>query len=130
MQDERTGLLFLDARINGRPARLLLDTGAAVSVMNARLLDITAWDLKASRFSDAGPEVRMFSVYTREAVWAQAAITLSSLKTRSLRVVAMDMEMFARSLGRRVDGVLGQDFLTSFGHLIIDHKQRKLSLYP
>jgi hypothetical protein len=46
------------------------------------------------------------------------------------RVVAMNLEVFARSVGQNVDGLVGQDFLSEFHQVVIDFKDHKVLLYP
>jgi hypothetical protein len=72
-QDARNKLIVLDARINGKPARLLLDCGASTSVVNARLLEVGSWELQTAKFAAQGPAVRTISALAGEVVWADAA---------------------------------------------------------
>ena len=122
-QDGRNKLIFLEARINGKPALLLLDSGATITIVNARLLEIGDWDLRASKFSTEGPG------FGGKAVWADAVLALAPTQAAKRRVAAVDLELFARSIGRRIDGLLGQDFLAEFDHVVIDFKAKKLLLY-
>jgi Aspartyl protease len=122
-QDVRNKLIFLDARINGKPALLLMDCGATITIVNARLLEIGDWDLRASKFSTEGPG------FGGEAKWADADLALGSTKGDRRRVAAMNLEAFTRSLGHHIDGLLGQDFLSEFDHVVIDFKAKKLLLY-
>jgi hypothetical protein len=129
-QDARNKLIFLDARINGKPARLLLDCGASTSVVNARLLEVGSWELQAARLAGEGPAVRTIAALAGEAVWIDAVVALGSMKGTRRRVVAMNLEVFARSLGQNVDGLVGQDFLSEFHQVVINFKDHKLLLYP
>ena len=122
-QDASNKLMFLEARINGKPALLMMDCGATVTIVNARLLEIGDWDLRAAKFSTEGPGV------AGEAVWSEAVLAIGSMKGNRRRVAAMNLEAFTRSLGHHIDGLLGQDFLAEFDHIVIDFKAKKLLLY-
>lgn len=122
-QDGRNKLIFLDARINGKPALLMLDSGASITAVNAALLEVGDWDLRIAKFSTQGPGV------SGEAAWAKAELAIGSTKGTGRWVAAMKLEALTSRLGRHIDGILGQDFLSDFDHVVIDFKAKKLLLY-
>lgn len=122
--DSRYDAILIQAEVNGKPATLLLDTGAAQTVLDARLLGLTNLDLKMSRFSQSGPGLR------GEAVWAEARLKLGARTWHEQRVVAMNLEPLASRYGRRIHGLLGQDILRQFARVTIDFRTRTLILVP
>ena len=122
-QDRLNKLIFVGGRINGRPAVLLIDCGASITVVDARVAEISDWDLHRAKFNGDGPGL------AGEAAWADAIITLDSTEGQRRHVAGMNLDGLTRRLGRHIDGVLGQDFLSQFDHVVIDFKTKKLRLY-
>jgi len=120
--DSRHDAILISAEINGKPATLIVDTGATQTVLDARLLGISRFDLKASGFSRSGPGFR------GEAVWSEARLKLGQRVWHEQRVVAMNLEEFTPRYGRVIHGLLGQDILRQFDRVTIDFKRRIISL--
>ncbi|MGH9789941.1 MAG: retropepsin-like aspartic protease [Candidatus Acidiferrales bacterium] len=120
--DSRYDAILIQAEVNGKSVRLLVDTGASQTILDAQLLGLTNLDLKISRFSSSGPGLR------GEAVWAQARLKLGARTWHEQRVVAMNLEQLASRYGQPVHGLLGQDILRQFARVTIDFRTRTLIL--
>ena len=97
-------MILLDAAVNGRPAVLLLDTGARTTLLS----NLTAPTLQLSK-----------PTYTGES--ARADLRLGSHTIASTFVV-VNLEQAKKQTGASFDGILGQDVLGQFSALRIDFK--------
>lgn len=120
--DARHSAILIAAHVNGKPVTLILDTGAAQTILDASVLGLTNLDLKMSRFSDSGPGLR------GEAMWASARLQLASRKWDNQRVVAMNLTPLASRYGRPIHGILGQDLLRQFARVTINFRSKTLRL--
>jgi hypothetical protein len=115
-------VILVEARVNGKPVTLILDTGAAATILHYQILDIPEMNLRLSRFLAGAPGMR------GEAMWAGANLRLGSKLWRERRVVVMNLREVSRVHGRQIDGILGQDILREFDRVVIDFKSRKIIL--
>src|SRR5262245_43871797 len=53
--ERRSGVIVVDVKVNDRAARLLLDTGAARTVIRPELVGVNPMELRVARFSGQGP---------------------------------------------------------------------------
>lgn len=119
--DSRFGSILIEIKINGRPATMLVDTGAASTFVRAELAGVDLGTLQRSRFrSDAGMEV--------SGVWERAKIELSGDWQTTVDVKAIDFTAVSQRYGRRIDGLLGQDVLRRFARVTIDFKAKQIVL--
>ena len=119
---ERVGNQFyVQARIDGiADAKLMLDTGAAMSVLSAERLAMLGYDLESAPqryFATAGGMVRAPVVELRE-------FEVGGRRARSWWVGAIDMP-----LSEAATGLLGMDFL-SLQPFVIDQERKVLVLGP
>jgi predicted aspartyl protease len=118
----KTDVILLEARVNGKPARLILDTGAAQTILSPQLVGIDPLEVKLSRFLSAGPGFR------GEATWGTATLRLGKRVWYDRRVVVMNLEEVSRTYGFKVDGLVGQDILKEFETITIDYKKKEVHL--
>ena len=104
-------LILLDATVNGKPATLLLDTGANRTLISNRY---GGPKLKPSQRNRAG--------ITGESVRATVNLSLESHMWAGQTVTVMDLHELQYSLGIEFDGLLGQDILRGFSAVRIDYK--------
>jgi hypothetical protein len=119
--DRRNGVIVVDGRVNDRPAKLLLDTGAAQTVIRPELVGLSATDLRLARFSGQGPGLG------GEAMAGEASLTLGD-RTWRRQVVLMNLGEVSRHFGVEVDGILGQDLLREFARVEIDFRAKTIRL--
>lgn len=119
----KSNLIVLDARINGSPRRLVLDTGASQTMLDstaARDLHIDAADRRTARGAGGDIEVSMAPL---------KSVTVGDARVENLTSIVSDVSPIAEKLGGNIDGVLGYDFLSRF-RLSIDYAARMLTLDP
>ena len=114
--------IVVEVRVNGRSARLVVDTGAANTVLSPEITGTPPLELKVSRFSDRGPG------FHGEAIWGEATLKLGKRTWYEQRVVVMNLQEVRRLYGPKIDGILGQDLLCAFDQVVIDFKSRTLRL--
>jgi predicted aspartyl protease len=116
------GLMLVEAKVNGKPAVLILDTGSNRTAINCRLVDVATPSVKDTVSIDKG------SGYVGSGVYTKATLAVGHSLWRDHVMIAIDTDAMSKSLGERVDGLLGLDFLGQFELVIVDLKQHKLTL--
>jgi Aspartyl protease len=113
------GLIVIQAKINGKTAALLFDSGAMRTFVNPAVLD----GLKTV----SGNAI---SIADGNAVDVRVVKTTVSLGDASLPVLvsSYDMNRFAASIGLRIDGVIGQDVIAKFSGILIDYVRHRITL--
>jgi Aspartyl protease len=117
------GMILLDAEVNGKPATLLLDTGA----------NDTSVDARSAGFSKMFPDkLRSTGVVGAEGRCAvrEVRLTLDHRDWHNRRVCVMDLGDATRHIGTRIDGLVGQDILRTFSAVRIDYKNQVVELEP
>lgn len=99
---EIDGLILLDVRVNGKPARLMLDTGATITIFRG----------------EAG--------YIAIEV---APGHLISVQAESFGKIGIINMKIAKTVGP-IDGILGENFLRGFRSLRIDYRAHLVELQP
>jgi len=106
--------------VNGRPATLLVDTGAAHTVISAGVVESAG--VRAARFQGQGPGL------SGEAIAADVKLRIASEVWPVRRVAVMNLQRVSQMYGREIGGLLGQDLLMEFERVTIDMKRRVLVL--
>jgi Aspartyl protease len=113
------GLIVIEAKINGKNASLLFDSGAMRTFVNPPILEgLTSSSGKAISIAD-GNRVEVRVVKTVVSLGGASAEVLVS---------SYDMTKFAGSIGLGVDGVVGQDFMGKFSGILIDYVRHRITL--
>jgi gag-polyprotein putative aspartyl protease len=112
--------MLLTATIDGRPATLLVDTGAGATYVRAGLAGVNEAAIARARFrTDVGTDV----------AHVRRTVTLGlGAWSQELRVGAANLSSLSQRFGRPVDGVLGQDVLGQFSRVTIDFRRKMLIL--
>jgi predicted aspartyl protease len=114
--------MLVEAKVNGKPAVLILDTGSNHTIVNSRLVDVATSAVRDTVTTKKG------SAYAGAGVYTKASLAVGPVSWRDHGIIAMDMTEMSKSLGESVDGLLGLDFLGQFELVIVDLKQHKLTL--
>jgi aspartyl protease len=115
------GLILLDRQVNGKPATLLLDTGANNSVVDYRAAGLDALKLDALRSTGStGAEGAC-------TVW-EVKLSLEHRSWFGRRVCMMNLADASKRIGVQIDGFIGTDVLSEFPAVRIDYKARVLEL--
>ena len=123
----KTKHLLCKARINGKSAVLLVDTGASNSCIHNAMQNHFGFQVKGDPFDAAGAsEGKMQAVMT-----AQCEIHLGRSFKGKQAFVLLDLNHVNTTLvsqgASEIDGILGADFLKK-NKAVIDYAQRKLFL--
>lgn len=114
--------ILIRAEVNGKPALLLLDTGANRTVVRPELVGVSASELQAARFRSASPGLQA------EFTFREATLRLGTREWRNRRLAVMNLEQVSRAYGRQLDGILGRDILREFSRVSIDFKKSVVAL--
>lgn len=102
-------LILLDATVNGKPASLLLDTGANNSIVDVHSAGFDGLKLDALRSTGkAGAE--------------------GACAVREVKLSLEHRSWLNRRMGVRVDGFVGADVLSEFSSVRIDYKAQTVEL--
>jgi hypothetical protein len=113
------GLIVVEAKINGKNATLLFDSGAMRTFVNPLILEgLTSSSDKAVSIAD-GNRIDVRVVKTVVSLGGASAEVLVS---------SYDMTKFASSIGFRFDGVIGQDYMCKFSGILIDYVRHRITL--
>lgn len=115
------GMILLDGQVNGKPAVLLLDTGANNSLVDIRFadreLDKQRYQLRSS--GNTGSQGTAFALREHIAL---------GLRSWDRVVGVMDLSDASKRVGAHVDGFIGADVLSEFSAVRIDYKAHTLEL--
>ena len=111
--------IFVNVRVNGKTARLLLDTGAGMTLVRPE-------------FAQGTIELRRLNIEQQagisEASLRRLSITLGEWSLKDHVVGVLDMTEVNRRTGASMDGVLGEDILCRFRTVRISFKDKTLEL--
>ena len=113
------GLVLVKVEVAGRPAVLIVDTGSNRTVISSEIAPIAA-RLDNIRSTSKG------SGWTGTGVLARATLRIGSVTMYNHPIVVMDMHDLSKSVGQRIDGLLGMDFFSELQLVVIDLKNHKL----
>lgn len=117
--------IFIDGKINGKPAKLLIDTGAGTSLLH--IASATAMGL------EVGPLTEIIYGVAGEAAagWAEVpSIQLGEAVFRDRRILATDMlKDKPEGTKAREDAILGADFMSKLD-AVISYPERRIFLRP
>lgn len=119
------GAVLVTVTVNGHAGTWFVDTGAAVTVVDAKAAGPDAEHaLKRARFEASGAGL------TGQGVVVAVDLELGGRTWKGRHVAAMDLSDIARVYGRQVDGIIGTDLLREYGAMTIDWAARRLTLSP
>jgi hypothetical protein len=115
-------LILIDAKINGNPVTLLLDTGA-----NNTILDVKTYgNILMSPIQPA----RQHAGIVGNALRVRMDLEIAHRFLFSQPVSVMNLEGLPKQLGAPFDGLLGQDILRQFRSVRINYKSHLIELQP
>jgi predicted aspartyl protease len=118
------GLVLVKVEVNGRPAVLIVDTASNHTIISSELADVTPRTLDNAVSTSKG------SGFAGTGVFARTTVRVGPITWRDHRIVVMDMRELSKSLGQKIDGLLGMDFFSEFKVVVVDLKNHKLTLEP
>jgi hypothetical protein len=116
-------IILIQVWVNGRLARVVVDTGSSNTVLSAEFLRVDPLLLRG-----AGAPVKG-SAMTAPSGWALATIGIGKLCWPNQKVLVRNgFSEISKSTKEKVDGIIGEDLLHEFGTVLIDYKTRRLLL--
>lgn len=115
-------LILINADIDGHPAVLVLDTGCTHTMISSLIVNASVPDLRRSVDTAKG------SGYSAKGFYTTAWLNVGPVHWRDHPVIVIETQELSKTLGQKVDGMLGMDFLREFETVTVDLKQRKLIL--
>jgi predicted aspartyl protease len=116
-----TAGIFITVTVNGKQAHLLLDTGAARTIVD-------------NRYATKAAEIDRVIVNEQSRVQSasikQVELCLGTLKLAGWKSVVLDTASASSRAGARIDGFLGLDILSRFRFFQLDARERTLTLTP
>jgi hypothetical protein len=113
-------MLLIDAKVNGDPVILLLDTGA-----NSTILDVKAYGKTLTLPSR--PDTRQVGI-VGNAVRVRVDLEIARRFLFSQPVAVMNLGDLPQRLGAPFDGLLGQDILRQFHSIRINYRTHVIEL--
>ena len=111
--------IFVKVLVNDRHARLLLDTGAGMTLVGPQFAKGTTELQRVNIEQQAG--------ISRASI-RRLSVTLGELTLKDLVVGVLDMTDVNRRTGTSMDGMLGEDVLCRFRSVRINFKDKTLEL--
>jgi hypothetical protein len=115
-------LILVEAKLNGNPVTLLLDTGA-----NNTILDVKAYG--NTLLSPIQPVSKGAGI-VGNALRVRVDLEIAHRFLFSQPVSVMNLDGLARQFGTQFDGLLGQDVLRQFRSVRINYKSHVIELEP
>ncbi len=117
--------IFLQVRINdSEPLWLILDTGASVTAIDSELARELGFTLEGKLMGGGAGEGKAEVNFIKDASFSVPGVEVTG---QTVATIALSDILEAR-IGRRIDGVLGYDFISRFV-VEIDYQHSKLHLY-
>ena len=116
ISDPKTGTILINAKLNGDPIVMILDTGASHSIFDARFFGMSAVQLQAARMNERGLGLNT------DVVWRTASFQIADQRWNHQPVEVADLDRLSKIYGRTIDGIVGQDVLRSFDSVQINYK--------
>lgn len=113
-------MVLLNATVNGKPAVLLLDTGANLTIVSPQLCDVNTKLRALTAAKTTGAE--------GEYVKSRIDLRLAERHWISRETLVMDLSDASKRLGTRIDGFVGADLLSEFSAVRIDYKNHVVEL--
>jgi gag-polyprotein putative aspartyl protease len=114
--------IIVDAKIDGTPVRLLVDTGANKTILNAKSFGRV--EMRVSKPLNRGAGI------VGNALRLRVDLEIAHGFMFSQYVSVMDLEELSKRFGIQFDGLLGQDILNQFHSVRIDYKRHMIELEP
>ena len=113
-------LILVDAKIDGRPVTLLVDTGANRTILNAKSFGRASLPVSQPFNQGAG--------IIGNALRLRVGLEIANQILFSQHVSVMNLEDLSKRFGIPFDGLLGQDILDQFRSVRIDYKTHVIEL--
>jgi hypothetical protein len=114
--------ILVQAKVNGNPATLLLDTGANRTIVSTKIYGNAQVNLQRIRQNPKGPGL------AGESLRLPADVALANHIWLAQPVSVMNLDDLRHDLGVNFDGLLGEDLLREFHSVRINYKTHVIEL--
>lgn len=114
--------ILVQAKVNGNPATLLLDTGSNRTIISINIYGSIQFNLQRMRQNPSGPG------HAGESLRLRADVALANHLWAAQPVSVMNLEDLKQELGVNFDGLLGEDLLREFRSVRINYKSHVIEL--
>lgn len=114
--------ILVQARVNGNPATLLLDTGANRTIVSTEIYGTAQFNLHRMRQNPNG------AGHAGESLRLTVDVALANHIWAGQQVSVMNLEDLKQELGVNFDGLLGEDLLREFRSVRINYKAHVIEL--
>jgi hypothetical protein len=115
-------MIIVQAKINGTPVTLLLDTGATRTIVSADIYGKVPFRLRTIERNARGPGI------FGDSLILPVNLELANHMWAGERVAIMNLDGLSQVLGIHFDGLLGQDVLREFHSVRIDYRAHTIEL--
>jgi hypothetical protein len=115
-------MIIVQAKVNGTPVQLLLDTGATRTIVSAGIYGEIPFRLRAIEHSSSGPGI------VGDSVVLPINLELAHHVWAGQHVAIMNLDGLSQIMGIEFDGLLGQDVLRNFRSVRIDYRAHVIEL--
>ena len=124
------GHFEVEAKLNGVPIVLILDTGASGTVIDIGVANLMELDLKLQDTQGGGVGSQKMDIHSFQA----KSLVIGSMELTEIEIYAMDLSHARASLSERgadgeIHGILGADLLIPC-EAVIDYAEKTLFLKP
>ncbi|GGA57777.1 hypothetical protein GCM10011507_06410 [Edaphobacter acidisoli] len=116
ISDFKTGSILVEGKLEGHPAVMVLDTGAAQTMFDAKEFGLSPVDLEAARLNQRGVGL------DANVVWRRVNFSIGDASWTQKEVAIANLEDLSKIYARKVDGIVGEDVLREFRSVTINYK--------
>jgi len=115
------GSMLIRARVDNRPAILIVDTGSTHTILRPSAVGMSAAELQTPQLAGG---------FIGDAVGCEITLEIGQRTWRRRRVTVMDLSQTLSVYKERIDGLLGLDLLFEFSQVAFHLKTHSITLIP
>jgi len=115
-------MIIVQAKVNGTPVQLLLDTGATRTIVSTGIYGEVPFRLRSIEHNSRGPGI------VGDSLILPVNLELANHIWAGQHVAVMNLDGLSQILGIEFDGLLGQDVLREFRSVRIDYHAHVIEL--
>jgi hypothetical protein len=109
VSDAKTGAILVEGKLGQRPIVMILDTGAARTMVDSQDFGISPVDLQVARMNHRGVGL------DADVVWRNADFSIGDQGWKQKEVAVANLKEISQRYGRKIDGIVVRIFCESLG---------------